>query len=312
MTMSRGSCLLLLAITIAATIRTTTSFQPSVLPDSFLRTNNRVTARRHDINAKFVAVLRNNIRQDPLIQRKGTNSNNEENQNQYDVFVDMQRRKIWTKALVQMASVAVAVTALIGLARPVYANNNQRSRTSGYPIQKSEQEWKDFLSPMQYYILREGGTERPGYSILEKEKRTGTFQCAGCGTPLFQSKDKFNSGTGWPSFARGLAGVEVEQINPLLQLTGAGAELRCRTCGGHLGDVFNDGYLFIGTEAALTGQRYCIDGAALNFYPDDDNKSSNAESSSSSSLLVRGDIPASKSPQSLSSLFDPPVIQPRD
>ena len=106
--------------------------------------------------------------------------------------------------------------------------------------------------------------------------------------------------------------VEVEQINPLLQLTGAGAELRCRTCGGHLGDVFNDGYLFIGTEAALTGQRYCIDGAALNFYPDDDNKSSNAESSSSSSLLVRGDIPASKSPQSLSSLFDPPVIQPRD
>jgi peptide-methionine (R)-S-oxide reductase len=194
----------------------------------------------------------------------------------------------------------------------VYANNNQRSRTNGYPIQKSEEEWKEVLSPMQYYILREGGTERPGYSILEKEKRSGTFKCAGCGTPLFQATDKFNSRTGWPSFARGLNGVEVEQINPLLQLTGAGAELRCRTCGGHLGDVFNDGYLFIGTEAALTGQRYCIDGAALVFYPDDNSKNTSKESSMASSELVRGDIPAVKSPQSLSSLFDPPVIQPRD
>ena len=131
----------------------------------------------------------------------------------------------------------------------------------------------------------------------------GTFKCAGCGTPLFQSTDKFNSGTGWPSFARGLAGVEVEQMNPFLQLTGAGAELRCRTCGGHLGDVFNDGYLFIGTEAALTGQRYCIDGAALVFYPNDDSKHSE------SSLLVRGDTPAAKPS---SSWLDPPVIQPRD
>jgi hypothetical protein len=83
-------------------------------------------------------------------------------------------------------------------------------------------------------------------------------------------------------------------------------------CGGHLGDVFNDGYLFLGTEAAITGQRYCIDGAALVFYPEFDQENSGDKSTLSSSMLVRGDLPASKTPQSLSSLFDPPVIQPRD
>lgn len=193
-------------------------------------------------------------------------------------FVDFQRRIVWKKAAVQVASAVVGVTALAALTRPAWATS--KSRTAGYPVQKTESEWKAMLSPVQYNILRQGGTERSGFSILEKEKRPGTFKCAGCGTPLFVTADKFNSGTGWPSFARGLPGVEVERVDPLTANL-SGAELRCKTCGGHLGDVFRDGFLFQGTEAAVTGQRFCIDGAALVFYPDDDD-----------AQPLRGDVPA--------------------
>jgi peptide-methionine (R)-S-oxide reductase len=154
--------------------------------------------------------------------------------------------------------------------RPAWAGGSGgKSRTDGYAIQKTEAEWKDALSPMQYFVLREGGTERPYDSVLEGEDRPGTFACAGCGTPLFESKDKFHSGTGWPSFARALdPGVEIQNVDPVSRrLLLLGAELRCRTCGGHLGDVFSDGFLFVGTEAEKTGQRFCIDGAALVFDP---------------------------------------------
>ena len=143
-----------------------------------------------------------------------------------------------------------------------------KSRTAGYPIQKTEEEWAKILSPTQYYILREGGTERPNSSPLYREKRAGMFHCAACDTPLFSSKMKFDSGTGWPSFARPEPGVEVLGGNPVMRSL-LGAELRCRDCGGHLGDVFDDGFLFQGTEAAVSGQRYCIDGAALVFRPAD-------------------------------------------
>ena len=154
---------------------------------------------------------------------------------------DKNRRILWTKRVVQTASVALGVSALVSLTRPVWAATT-KSRTEGYKVQKTQAEWKQQLSPMQYQILRQGGTESPGFSILEKEKRAGAFHCAACDTPLFASADKFNSGTGWPSFARGLEGVEVEQVNPVVASL-SGAELRCATCGGHLGDVFNDGYL---------------------------------------------------------------------
>ena len=152
--------------------------------------------------------------------------------------------------------------------RPAWAGGSGgKSRTDGYAIQKTEAEWNGALSPMQYFVLREGGTERPYYSVLEGEDRPGTFACAGCGTPLFESKDKFHSGTGWPSFARALTpGVEIQNVDPVSRRL-LGAELRCRTCGGHLGDVFSDGFLFVGTEAEKTGQRFCIDGAALVFDP---------------------------------------------
>ena len=185
--------------------------------------------------------------------------------NSAQVAADRNRRKLWAKAAAQVASVGLGVTALAALTKPAWAA--KRSRTDGYKVQKSEKEWREQLSDIQYNILRQGGTERPYYSILEGEKRAGIFKCAGCGTELFASSDKFRSGTGWPSFARGLPGVEVEDVGPIMANLG-GAELRCGTCGGHLGDVFQDGLLFPGTEAFKTGKRFCIDGVALVFYPD--------------------------------------------
>jgi len=176
--------------------------------------------------------------------------------------------------------------------QPAYASNS-KSRTDGYAIQKSEKEWEQQLSEMQHYILRRGGTESPGYSTLEGEKRSGIFSCAGCGTDLFESSQKFSSGTGWPSFARALPGVEVEGVNPV-QANLVGAELRCATCGGHLGDVFNDGFLFVGSPAFTSGKRYCIDGAALIFHP------------SGGEADVRGDTPKGKN--ELPSWLEPPKI----
>ncbi|KAL7562994.1 hypothetical protein ACA910_018631 [Epithemia clementina (nom. ined.)] len=208
---------------------------------------------------------------------------------------DKNRRILWTKKLIQAASGVVGVAGLALIARPVLASSTRESK--GYEVQKSDAEWRDQLNPIQYEILRKGGTERPGFSILESEKRPGIFKCAGCGTELFDSKDKFNSGTGWPSFARGLQGVEIENVNPLMA-NFAGAELKCKTCGGHLGDVFQDGFLFVGSEAAKTGQRFCIDGAALVFFPLDPNEEP-----------LRGDVP--KKQTDISSWLEPPKIEPK-
>ena len=94
---------------------------------------------------------------------------------------------------------ASAPAALIAAASPAHANNNQRSRSEDYAVQKSDSEWHSILSPTQYNILREGGTERPNDSILESEERSGVYSCAGCGTDLFESSQKFHSGTGWVS-----------------------------------------------------------------------------------------------------------------
>mmetsp|Transcript_16773 Transcript_16773/g.25343 ORF Transcript_16773/g.25343 Transcript_16773/m.25343 type:complete len:279 (-) Transcript_16773:188-1024(-) len=165
-------------------------------------------------------------------------------------------------------------------------NIPEKSHTNGYAIQHTEQEWHEMLSPQQYSILRKGGTERQRSSILNEEYRSGTYACAGCGTALFRSEAKFKSGTGWPSFASaldlegetGISSVEVEDVSAV-QMTLGGAEVYCQTCGGHLGDVFVDGWKFTGTPAAKTGRRYCIDGAALVFRPEDGGKE------------VRGDRP---------------------
>jgi len=122
------------------------------------------------------------------------------------------------------------------------------------------------------------------------------YVCAGCGTPLFDSKEKFHSGTGWPSFAgpvmsskeKEVSNVEMEGVSKI-QFQLAGAEVRCQTCGGHLGDAFADGFLFPGTPAFVSGKRYCIDGAALLFVPKDQK---NIGSGGDGELeMIRGDLP---------------------
>lgn len=177
--------------------------------------------------------------------------------------IDVSRRRL-------LNGVAVSIIGVSAIAAPQNAGamGKEKSRTESYAIQKTSAEWRSILSPTQYDILRNGATERPSSSILESEKRSGIFCCAGCDTPLFDSKEKFNSRTGWPSFASALAGVEVEDVGALQAKLG-GAELRCGTCGGHLGDVFQDGFLFVGTPAFTSGKRFCIDGAALVFRSED-------------------------------------------
>eukprot|EP00403_Amphidinium_massartii_P008203 CAMPEP_0178423978 /NCGR_PEP_ID=MMETSP0689_2-20121128/27970_1 /TAXON_ID=160604 /ORGANISM="Amphidinium massartii, Strain CS-259" /LENGTH=218 /DNA_ID=CAMNT_0020045595 /DNA_START=46 /DNA_END=702 /DNA_ORIENTATION=- len=154
-----------------------------------------------------------------------------------------------------------------GLLLPDQASAAERSRVDGYEFQLTEQEWRERFSRLEYFVMREGGTERPGTSTLLKEKRKGVFKCLACDEPLFVSEEKFDSGTGWPSFAARLVGVEEEEKNVMTPWLGQ--ELRCRKCGSHLGDVFDDGMFFPGTRASETGRRYCIDGCALLFYPED-------------------------------------------
>jgi peptide-methionine (R)-S-oxide reductase len=127
-----------------------------------------------------------------------------------------------------------------------------------FDVTRSEQEWQACLTPRQYEVLRQHGTEMRGSSPLNKEKRPGTFVCAGCGQPLFASDTKFESGTGWPSFETPLDGA-VETATDSSHLM-TRTEVHCSRCGGHLGHVFDDG-------PTATGLRYCMNGVAMSFVP---------------------------------------------
>src|SRR5215213_7673659 len=115
------------------------------------------------------------------------------------------------------------------------------------------------LTPEQHHVLREHGTERPGSSPLNQEKRAGTFRCAGCGEPLFSSQTKYESGTGWPSFYAPLERSVATTTDTTHGMTRT--EVHCAKCGGHLGHVFPDG-------PKPTGERYCMNGVALDFEPE--------------------------------------------
>ncbi|MBD1844463.1 peptide-methionine (R)-S-oxide reductase MsrB [Cyanobacteria bacterium FACHB-63] len=133
------------------------------------------------------------------------------------------------------------------------------TQNNSFEINKTEEEWKASLTPDQFRVLRKHGTERAGTSPLDKEYGKGTFSCAGCGTPLFSSETKFNSGTGWPSFYAPLENAIDITVDRSFFMTRV--EVHCAKCGGHLGHVFEDG-------PRPTGQRYCMNGVALEFVPE--------------------------------------------
>lgn len=126
------------------------------------------------------------------------------------------------------------------------------------PIPQTEEEWKGVLTPMQYHVLREKGTERAFTGEYWDHKESGIYRCAGCGSQLFSSDAKFDSGCGWPSFYEGLDRDKIEEHEDLT-FGMRRVEVTCRQCGGHLGHVFPDGF---GTP---TGMRYCINSVSIRF-----------------------------------------------
>jgi peptide-methionine (R)-S-oxide reductase len=132
--------------------------------------------------------------------------------------------------------------------------------TKEFAVTMNEAEWRHKLSSEQYRVLREHATERAGSSPLDKEYGEGIYHCAGCGQPLFASAAKFNSGTGWPSFSAPIEQAVETQTDRSFFMTRI--EVHCGSCGGHLGHVFDDG-------PQPTGQRYCMNGAALDFHRDE-------------------------------------------
>ena len=139
--------------------------------------------------------------------------------------------------------------------------NAQKKSTKkmNYKVSKTEEEWRKKLTPAQFLVLRKAGTERPFSSDLYKNFKTGIYVCAACGAPLYVSKNKFDSECGWPSFDQAIAGALDYDVD--YKLGYARTELKCKTCGSHLGHSFDDG------PKETTGKRHCINGVALKFIP---------------------------------------------
>ena len=155
------------------------------------------------------------------------------------------------------AAAAVGSTWLLGkrfaALAPAHAAENEH-----FEVQHTDAEWRAKLTPAQYNVLRQEGTEHAFSSLLDEENRRGTFACAGCDLKLFSSDNKFDSGTGWPSFWKPLPNAVNQRVDSTLGMTRD--EVHCRRCGGHLGHVFDDG-------PRPTGLRYCMNGVALTFTP---------------------------------------------
>lgn len=148
----------------------------------------------------------------------------------------------------------IAFVSLCSCNSSAQKNKNKKD----YQVTFTESEWKDKLTPMEYYVLREEGTERAFTSELNKNYEPGLYLCKACDTPLFKSENKFDSGTGWPSFDQEIKdNVEYAENGSAYY----GIEEHCATCGGHLGHIFNDG------PKNTTGKRHCINGVSLKFVP---------------------------------------------
>lgn len=177
--------------------------------------------------------------------------------------IDMKKR--------QFLSIGAAFVGLTALSRylPFKADETADEKTAQavadasaaegtFEVTKTEEEWREILSPAAFNVLRRDGTEAPFSSPLNSIKTAGTFSCAGCDLPLFTSETKYNSGTGWPSFYAPIEGAVGLSIDRSFLMTRT--EVHCDRCGGHLGHVFNDG-------PQPTGKRYCMNGVAMNFTP---------------------------------------------
>ena len=140
-------------------------------------------------------------------------------------------------------------------------NKKKTEKETTFKVNKTDAEWRAELTEMEYQVLRKAATERAFSSDLLDNKQKGTYVCAGCGTPLFKSEHKFDSGTGWPSFDREIKGNVAYDVDYKIGV--ARSEEHCAVCGGHLGHVFDDG------PRNTTGKRHCINGAALDFIPEE-------------------------------------------
>ena len=140
----------------------------------------------------------------------------------------------------------------------VLAGCGSQASAEVFEVNLTPDQWRRRLTPQQFRVLREAATERAFTSPLNDEHRRGTFLCAGCELPVYRSQDKFDSGTGWPSFTRPIAGAVRTRSDNVLLVTRT--EVVCRRCGSHLGHVFEDG-------PPPTGQRWCMNGVALKFVP---------------------------------------------
>ena len=156
------------------------------------------------------------------------------------------------RQFLSIAAIGAGAAALFGWRSPPAAAKE------AFEYQLSDAEWRKKLSPAAYRTLRHEATEYPFSSALNEEHRAGIFACAGCALPLYSSRTKFDSGTGWPSFWAPLRDAVRTRTDGSLGFTRT--EVHCRRCGGHLGHVFNDG-------PRPTGQRYCMNGVAMSFRP---------------------------------------------
>ncbi len=168
-----------------------------------------------------------------------------------------QGRRRWSMTRRQLLGrVAGLTNVFLGLKWALGPRGGAAASAEAFEVTKSAAEWRKILTPEQFRVLRQHGTERPGSSPLNKEHGRGTYACAACDLPLFSSDTKYESGTGWPSFWAPIEGAVRKSKDWTLFV--ARDEVHCRRCGGHLGHVFTDG-------PKPTGLRYCMNGVALKF-----------------------------------------------